>query len=199
VALAAGAFFAIGGCLNNDKEVAVSMSDVPTAAREGITKQLAGAEATKIEREMKNGKLVYEVHTMRDGKMAEFKVGEDGSLVGREKVKGGDGKHEEEKEEADDEKEEHGEHHDAKSEAAEADEKDEKGKNEEVDVSKLPDAVTRAVQDKHPGSTISDAEAKTVDGKTVYELDIKAGQEKRELHVTPDGKIEGDSADDGKD
>lgn len=66
------------------KDEKVSLDQLPPAVKATILKEAAGAEITEIEREMKNGKTVYEAEFLRDGREIEIMVGPDGTLLGRE-------------------------------------------------------------------------------------------------------------------
>ena len=59
----------------------VQMNELPAAVQRTIRAQSGGAVVEDIDREVKNGRTVYEVHFKRDGKNNEIKVGEDGTLI----------------------------------------------------------------------------------------------------------------------
>jgi uncharacterized membrane protein YkoI len=60
---------------------------------------------------------------------------------------------------------------------------------EKVPLDKLPKAVVDAVKEKFPRAELVSAEKEKEDGKTVYEVALKDGKHKREVTLTPDGKI----------
>ncbi|WP_374090109.1 PepSY-like domain-containing protein [Methylomicrobium lacus] len=64
-------------------------------------------------------------------------------------------------------------------------------KEEEIDVSALPEAVTNAIKKEHPKAKIEEAEKlMKADGTlTGYEVNIKTGEDKFELEVDAAGKI----------
>ena len=67
-----------------DDEQTMSLSQVPDAVRTTIEQQSAGAEIQEIELEDEDGKQIYEVEVIRDGKEVEFKVAPDGTFLGYE-------------------------------------------------------------------------------------------------------------------
>ena len=66
------------------KEERVSLEDCPQAVQDTILKEANGATITEIEREIENGKTVYEAEWMEDGMEVEITVAEDGTLLERE-------------------------------------------------------------------------------------------------------------------
>jgi uncharacterized membrane protein YkoI len=60
---------------------------------------------------------------------------------------------------------------------------------EKVPLDKLPKAVVDAVKEKFPRAELVSAEKEKEDGKTVYEVALKDGKHKREVTLTPEGKI----------
>jgi hypothetical protein len=65
---------------------------------------------------------------------------------------------------------------------------------QEIEVSKLPEAVTKAVMAAHAGAKISKAEIAKAGDKTTYEVVIGEGKMTRELKVSPEGKVLEDEA-----
>ena len=66
------------------REVEISMSDVPPAVRATIEQQTKGAKVDQVEKFTRpDGKVVYEVEWMVEGKKREIVVAEDGKLVSR--------------------------------------------------------------------------------------------------------------------
>jgi uncharacterized membrane protein YkoI len=62
-----------------------TLADVPTAARDTISKEAAGGTITKVESETENGKPIYEAHVKpAQGKAFSIKVDATGKLLGRE-------------------------------------------------------------------------------------------------------------------
>jgi hypothetical protein len=66
--------------------VSVSLEDLPDAARATVQKLTAGGRIERIDREVENGRVVYDVEATVGGKHVEFLVGEDGALLGTETV-----------------------------------------------------------------------------------------------------------------
>jgi uncharacterized membrane protein YkoI len=77
---------AVGCAHHKEKEendVVMKLDEVPAAVREGLTREAGGATIDKVDKEMANGKTVYEVDVMRNGKNWEIKVDEAGKLVSK--------------------------------------------------------------------------------------------------------------------
>jgi uncharacterized membrane protein YkoI len=66
------------------REERVTLDQVPAAVKATILKESAGGKITEIERETKNGKIVYEAEFQLDGKETEIRIAPDGTLLGRE-------------------------------------------------------------------------------------------------------------------
>jgi len=62
----------------------VSLGEVPKAVKATILKHAAGGEVKKIEKETKNGKVIYEADVIIDGNEVELKVAANGKLLGKE-------------------------------------------------------------------------------------------------------------------
>lgn len=62
----------------------VSLGEVPKAVKATILKHAAGGEVKKIEKETKDGKVIYEADVIIDGKEVELKVAANGKLLGKE-------------------------------------------------------------------------------------------------------------------
>ena len=65
------------------EEVKMNLADVPPAVRTSLQREAGGASIDKIDREMKNGKTVYETDVMMNGKTWEIQVDENGQLVSK--------------------------------------------------------------------------------------------------------------------
>jgi uncharacterized membrane protein YkoI len=63
--------------------------------------------------------------------------------------------------------------------------------DEKVALDKLPAVVKDAVQKRFPNAKLVSAEKETEDGKTVYDIAIKDGEQKMSVDVSPEGKIVG--------
>jgi len=66
-----------------ENEEEVSLDQVPAAVKATILKEAGGGTIKEIERETKNGKTVYEAEVIIDGKEIEIKVASDGTLLGK--------------------------------------------------------------------------------------------------------------------
>ncbi len=67
------------------KEVSVALEDLPRAVRAGIKKHAAGGEVTEIKKKSVDGKIVYEVEVVRDGKASDILISVKGKYLGTEK------------------------------------------------------------------------------------------------------------------
>lgn len=65
----------------NIKSGKVQLSGLPEAAQRTVRAQTGGAAIDDIDRETKDGRVIYEVGFKRDGKHQEIRVGEDGALI----------------------------------------------------------------------------------------------------------------------
>ena len=74
------------------KEVAVTLDEVPAPVKATILKEAKGAKIKEIEKETKNGRVIYEAEFVVDGKEVEIKVDPSGKLLGREVEKEDDDK-----------------------------------------------------------------------------------------------------------
>ena len=79
-----------GAWAGNADEEEVTLEQVPAAVKATILKESAGGKITEIEREMKNGKTVYEAEFILNGDEIEIKVAPDGTLLGRKVEQEGD-------------------------------------------------------------------------------------------------------------
>jgi len=68
---------------DGEREVKVTLDQVPAAVKAAILKAAGGAKIKEIEKEVKKGKVVYEAEFVADGKEIEIKVAPDGKLLGR--------------------------------------------------------------------------------------------------------------------
>ena len=81
--LAPAACLALIGCAKH--EVKVSENDTPAPVRATLDKEAAGGKITEIEKETKDGKVVYSADiTDKAGKKWDVTVGEDGKLISKE-------------------------------------------------------------------------------------------------------------------
>jgi hypothetical protein len=94
--LGLGLYWNVPSFADEEKEEKVSFDQLPKAVQETIQKETAGGEIEEIEKETKEGTVVYEAEFTKDGKEFELTVAEDGKVLSLE----------EEKEEAEEEHEE---------------------------------------------------------------------------------------------
>ena len=72
-----------GACMaaDDEKDEAVTIDQVPAAVKATILKEAGENKITKIEKEDKDGKVVYEAKCVKDGKTVEIQVAADGKLI----------------------------------------------------------------------------------------------------------------------
>jgi hypothetical protein len=78
----------LAGCASHGQaggEVAVALSDVPAAVRATLDREAAGGKVTEVERETKHGRTVYSADVTVNGQEWDVTVGEDGTLLSKEK------------------------------------------------------------------------------------------------------------------
>jgi len=71
-------------------EVAVSLADLPAAARATLERESAGGKVTEVEKENKNGRTVYSADLMVGGVAWDITVAEDGTVISKEREKDGE-------------------------------------------------------------------------------------------------------------
>ena len=89
-AAAVAMVLAAGGCAGHkgehaEKEVPVTMTDLPAPVRATLEKESAGGKVTEIEKEVKKGKTLYSADMKIDGVEWDITIAEDGSVVSKEK------------------------------------------------------------------------------------------------------------------
>ena len=67
-----------------EREEKVTLDRVPAAVKAAIQKEAGAGEIIEIEREMKEGKEIYEAKIMIDGHKVEIKFAADGTVLGKE-------------------------------------------------------------------------------------------------------------------
>jgi uncharacterized membrane protein YkoI len=60
------------------------IDELPPAVRATVERETTGGQIEEIERESKDGRVVYEVEFTRDGLEIELEVAEDGTVLERE-------------------------------------------------------------------------------------------------------------------
>lgn len=61
--------------------------------------------------------------------------------------------------------------------------------DDDMPISEVPAAAVAAAEGAVDGIVLKNAEAKVKDGRTIYEIDGKAGDVKHEVKVTADGEV----------
>lgn len=84
ICLAAIGMVTLVAWANDQHEEEVTLDQVPAAVKATIVRESVGGKITEIERETENGKTIYEVEFLLNGKEIEIKVAPDGTLLGRE-------------------------------------------------------------------------------------------------------------------
>ena len=88
-ALVVAAMLAAAGCNSSnreEKEVEVTLDQVPQAARDALTRESGGAPMGTVRREIENGRPVYEATFSKGGKSWEVEVDENGKVLEREEA-----------------------------------------------------------------------------------------------------------------
>lgn len=142
-----------------DQEIAVS--SLPAAVRGAVNDRFPGADIYEAEREVEDGRIVYEVELLADGQAYEVELNVDGEILEIEKEDDPD-------EGASDD-----------SAAAER----------HVAASDLPAAVAAAVREAFPRAEIIEAETETEGAKLSYEVEVLSDGKLFEVEVSPDGKV----------
>ncbi len=78
------AMVALVGGAADEQEEAVTLDQVPDPVKATILTESAGGRITEIERETRNGNVVYEAEFVRDGQEIEIRIAPDGTVLGRE-------------------------------------------------------------------------------------------------------------------
>ncbi len=78
-------------------EVKMTLDQVPQPVRDTLTREAAGAEIDRVDKEMSNGKTVYETDVKSGGQNREIKVDENGKLISNKVEKDEDEEKEEHK------------------------------------------------------------------------------------------------------
>jgi len=76
----AGAAAVLVGCSHEQK---VTMSDLPPAVKATLDRETFGGKVTELEKEKKDGKVVYSADAVVNGQAWDIVIGEDGKLVSK--------------------------------------------------------------------------------------------------------------------
>ena len=66
-----------------EREMKISLAQVPEAARRMLIEQAQGATITEVDKQLDNGKTVYEIDVPIAGRSCEIRVAEDGTLLSK--------------------------------------------------------------------------------------------------------------------
>jgi uncharacterized membrane protein YkoI len=78
------ALVSLGAWAGDEQEEKVTLDQVPAAVKATILAEAAGAKIKEIERETKDGEIIYEAEFMVDGEKVEIAIAPDGTLLSRE-------------------------------------------------------------------------------------------------------------------
>ena len=59
----------------------LKLSDTPSAVQKTVNEQASGGKLVRVEKEKRNGKMVYEAIVAKDGKHTGIEISDDGSVV----------------------------------------------------------------------------------------------------------------------
>ena len=152
---------------DDEDEEEVSLDEVPAAVKATILKEADGAEVEEVEKEIEDGKVVYEAEFEVDGQEVEIEVAEDGTLLSREI--------DDEDEEGDDDDED--------------DEEEDDEEEEEVSLDEVPAAVKATILKEADGAEVMEVEKEIEDGKVVYEAEFEVDGQEVEIEVAEDGTL----------
>ncbi|MEY2395915.1 MAG: hypothetical protein QOF94_2260 [Acidobacteriaceae bacterium] len=80
--VSAGLMSATAVRAHEEKEEHVEMKSLPAAVQKTVTNKAAGGEIVRIEKESRNGKLVYEAVVKKNGKEMGYAVDANGKFLG---------------------------------------------------------------------------------------------------------------------
>jgi hypothetical protein len=145
--------------------VQVTLDQVPAAVKTSILGQAQGAEIKEIEKETKDGKVVYTADVVKDGKETEIRVAADDKTTAKKA----------------DEK--------TIAKKADDDHKGDDAKQIKVALSDIPALVTATVEKEAKGGTSEEIEKETKAGKDVYSVDTLVDGKKTEVQMNAQGKV----------
>lgn len=158
---------------SEEKEVKVTLEQVPAPVKATFEQESKGGKIKEIVKETEDGRTTYEAEIVIGGKETDVKVGEDGKVLERES--------------SDEEKVEKG-----KKDDKDDDEKDEKDEQSvKLTLEQVPAPVRATMQRESEGARIVAVEKETEDGKVQYAADLLKGKDKSEIKVAEDGKFLG--------
>jgi hypothetical protein len=144
-------------------EQKIKLTDAPQAAQDAINKESKGAKVETVDKEMRDGKPVYEADAMIDGKNHEIVVDADGKVLSNKL------------DEEEGEDKEKGEKH----------EKDE----QKISLDQVPEAVKATFAKESDGAELKDVEKETKENRTAYEAKANIKGDEYEIKIAEDGKL----------
>jgi uncharacterized membrane protein YkoI len=145
-----------------DKEIKVSLDQVPAAVKATLEKEAQGAAIATVDKE--GEKTVYEADVMINKQNWEIKVAPDGKLISK-------------KVDTEETEESRG-----KDEAAE-------GAEVTLPLEQVPAAVRATLEKEAHGAAIATVDKEGEGTRTVYEADVMIDKQNWEIKVAPDGKL----------
>jgi hypothetical protein len=141
-------------------EQKIKLTEAPQAAQDALMKEAKGAKIETIDKETRDGKVVYEADAIVDGKNHEIVVDADGKVISNK---------------LDMEEDEKGE----------KEEKDE----QKVSLDQVPAAVKATFAKESDGAEVKEVEKETEDGKAAYETTVSIKGKEYEIKVAEDGTL----------
>jgi len=86
VVIAMGAVALVAGCAmfkDGDNAVTISMDQLPPVVKAAAEKETAGCKIIEVEKELKDGNVIYAVTYDEKGKEMEIEYSEDGTLLSK--------------------------------------------------------------------------------------------------------------------
>ena len=83
MALSLATALMVGGCAAMEKEEKVNLDQVPAAVKATLQKEAGTSPISTVDKEIDDGKTIYEADVVIDGKNYEIKVAEDGKLISK--------------------------------------------------------------------------------------------------------------------
>ena len=151
-------------------EQKIKLTEAPAAVQESLKKESKGAKIETIDKEMRDGKQVFEADAIVDGKNHEIIVDADGKVISNK---------------LDEEEGEKGEKGEMKKGEKEEDEKDEV----KVPLDQVPAAVKATFAKESDNAEVKEVEKESEKGKNAYETKVKIGGKEYEIKVAEDGTL----------
>jgi uncharacterized membrane protein YkoI len=157
--------------LGRDNSPSVALNTLPAAVQKTIKEQQGGREVADIDKEMWNGKTVYEVEFKEKGPNSRIYIGTDGSMV-VDKEKSITGRVNTDKD---------------RTVTTRA------GTYYGTQLSEAPAAVQATVKKTVSSAAVEDVDRETRDGRVYYDVEVKQEGLNRHLQIAEDGTLLNDS------